>query len=158
MTRTRWLIIAAVLAVAVAVAWSARPQPVTEADRVDRIAAELRCPVCQGLSVEDSPSDTARSMKALVATRVAEGRTDDEIRAEFQRSYGDWILLSPPLLSGSGLVWLAPIAVVIAGALFALDRTRAPAVPVAEPTANEVRELRALVAREEREEREEEQQ
>ena len=155
MTRTRWLIIAAVLAVAVAVAWSARPQPVTEADRVDRIAAELRCPVCQGLSVEDSPSDTARSMKALVATRVAEGRTDDEIRAEFQRSYGDWILLSPPLLSGSGLVWLAPIAVVIAGALFALDRTRVPAVPVAEPSSDEVRELRELIAQEEQEEREE---
>ena len=156
MTRTRWLIIAAVLAVTVAVAWSARPHPVTEADRVDRIAAELRCPVCQGLSVEDSPSDTARSMKALVATRVAEGRTDDEIRAEFQRSYGDWILLSPPLLSGSGLVWLAPIAVVIAGALFAIDRTRVPAVPVAEPTSDEVRELRELIAQEEQEEREEE--
>ena len=158
MTRTRWLIIAAILAVAVAVAWSARPRPVTEADRVDRIAAELRCPVCQGLSVEDSPSDTARSMKALVATRVAEGRTDDEIRAEFQRSYGDWILLSPPLLSGSGLVWLAPIAVIIAGALFALDRTRAPATPLADPSTDEVRELRALVAREEQEERDEEQQ
>ena len=155
MTRTRWLIVAAVLAVAVAVALSARPHPVTDADRVDRIAAELRCPVCQGLSVEDSPSDTARSMKALVAIRVAEGRTDDEIRAEFQRSYGDWILLSPPLLSGSGLVWLAPLAVVIAGALFALDRTRAPAVPVADPSPDEVRELRALVAREEQQEQEE---
>ena len=157
MTHTRLLIVAAVLAVAVAVAWSARPHPVTDADRVDRIAAELRCPVCQGLSVEDSPSDTARSMKALVATRVAEGRTDDEIRAEFQRSYGDWILLSPPLLSGSGLVWLAPLAVVIAGALFALDRTRAPAVPVADPSPDEVRELRALVAREEQQEQEQQQ-
>ena len=154
MTRTRWLIIAAVLAVIVAVGWSARPHPVTEADRVERIAAELRCPVCQGLSVEDSPSDTARSMKALVATRVAEGRTDDEIRAEFQRSYGDWILLSPPLLSASGLVWLAPIAVVIAGALFALGRTRAPAAPVAAPSSDLVRELREQVAREGREDEE----
>lgn len=152
MTRTRWLILAAVLAVTIAVAWSARPHPVTEADRVDRIAAELRCPVCQGLSVEDSPSETARSMKALVATRVAEGRTDEEIRAEFQRSYGDWILLSPPLLAGSGLVWLAPIAVVIAGALFALDRTRAPATALADPSADDVRELRELVAREDRDE------
>lgn len=153
MTRTRRLaVVAAVLSIALAVAWGARPQPVTDGDRVDRIAAELRCPVCQGLSVEDSPSDTARSMKALVATRVAEGRTDDEIRAEFQRSYGDWILLSPPLLSGSGLVWLAPLAVVIGGALFALDRTRAPALPVADPTADELRELRERVAQDEQEE------
>ena len=151
MTRTRWLVVIAVLATALAVAWSARPQPVTAADRVDRIAAELRCPVCQGLSVEDSPSDTARSMKALVATRVAEGRTDDEIRAEFQRSYGDWILLSPPLLSANGLVWLAPLAAVIAGGLFALQRTRAPALPVAEPTTDAVQALRERVAREEAE-------
>ena len=152
MTRTRWLIVVAVLATALAVAWSARPQPLADAQRVDRIAAELRCPVCQGLSVQDSPSETARAMKDLVAKRVAEGRTDDEIRAEFQRSYGDWILLSPPLLSASGLVWLAPLAAIVAGALFALDRTRAPARPpaVAEPSDDDVRRLRELVAREER--------
>jgi cytochrome c-type biogenesis protein CcmH len=153
-TRTRWVVVVAILATALAVAWSARPHPVSDADRVDRIAAELRCPVCQGLSVEDSPSDTARSMKALIATRVAEGRTDDEIRAEFQRSYGDWILLSPPLVSANGLVWLAPLAAIIAGGLFALQRTRAPALPVAEATAAAVRELRERVAREEREEQE----
>ncbi len=144
----------AVLATALAVAWSARPQAVQAAERVDRIAAELRCPVCQGLSVQDSPSETARSMKDLVATRVAEGRTDDEIRAEFQRSYGDWILLSPPLLSASGLVWLAPLAAIVAGALFALDRTRTPARPpaVAEPSADDLRRLRELVAKEGQEE------
>ena len=155
MTRTRWLVAIAILATALAVAWSARPQPVSGGDRVDRIAAELRCPVCQGLSVEDSPSDTARSMKALIATRVAEGRTDDEIRAEFQRSYGDWILLSPPLLSANGLVWLAPLAAVIAGGLFALQRTREPAPLVPALTADEVRDLRERVAREEQDEREE---
>ena len=149
MTRTRWLIVVAVLLTVLAVAWSARPQAVPAAERVDRIAAELRCPVCQGLSVQDSPSETARSMKDLIATRVAEGRTDDEIRAEFQRSYGDWIVLSPPLLSLGGIVWLAPLVAVIGGALLALDRARAPAATAAEPTDDEVRHLRALVAREE---------
>ena len=151
MTRARWLIVVAILATALAVAWSARPQPVADAQRVDRIAAELRCPVCQGLSVQDSPSETARAMKDLVAKRVAEGRSDDEIRAEFQRSYGDWILLSPPVLSAGGLVWLAPLVVVIAGAFFALDRTRAPAAPAPDPTPDEVRVLRERVAREEAE-------
>ena len=150
MTRARWLIVVAVLLTALAVAWSARPQPLGDAQRADRIAAELRCPVCQGLSVQDSPSETARSMKAVIATRVAEGRTDDEIRAEFQGSYGDWIVLSPPLLSLSGLVWLAPIVVIIGGALLALDRTRAPAATAAAPTEDAVRRLRELVARDER--------
>ena len=149
MTRARWLIVVAILATALAVAWSARPQPVADAQRVDRIAGELRCPVCQGLSVQDSPSETARAMKDRVAKRVAEGRTDDEIRAEFQRSYGDWILLSPPLLAASGLVWLAPLVAIIGGALLALDRTRAPTASVAEPTDAAVRRLRELDAREE---------
>ena len=150
MSQTRWMIAAAILAVGLAVAWSARPQPVTDGERVDRISAELRCPVCQGLSVQDSPSETARSMRALVAQRVAEGRTDDEIRAEFVRSYGDWILLSPPLLSLSGLVWLVPLASIVLGAVLAWSRARAPApVPVsAPPTDAQLRRLRELVASE----------
>jgi cytochrome c-type biogenesis protein CcmH len=148
MSLTRWAIVAAILAVGLALAWSARPQPLTAADRVDRISAELRCPVCQGLSVLDSPSETARSMRALVAQRVAEGRTDDEIRAEFRQSYGDWILLEPPLFSPSGLVWLAPLAAIALGAALAWNRARAPApVPVvAGPSDDEVRRLRELVA------------
>ena len=146
MSVTRVLLLGALVVIALGVAWSARPQPLTDALRVDRIAGELRCPVCQGLSVQDSPSETSRAMKDLVAKRVAEGRTDDEIRAEFQRGYGDWILLSPPLLSLSGLVWLAPIAAVIAGTLIALGRARAPAVTVASPTDDEIRRLRELVA------------
>ena len=152
MTTPRILMIGAVLVLAAGVAWAARPQPLTAADRVDRIAAELRCPVCQGLSVADSPSETARSMRALVTERVAEGRTDDEIRAEFVRSYGDWILLSPPLLSPSGLVWLAPLLAIAFGAWLAWRRARAPApVPVtgAEISAAERAELASLVAADE---------
>jgi cytochrome c-type biogenesis protein CcmH len=146
MSGSRWIAILAILAVGVAVAWGARPQPLTAADRVDRISAELRCPVCQGLSVQDSPSDTARSMRALVAQRVSEGRSDEEIRTEFRASYGDWILLEPPLLAPSGLVWLAPLAVIAAGAWLAWGRARAPALAVAGPTDDEVRRLRELVA------------
>ena len=149
MTRTRVLLVAAIVVLAAGVAWAARPQPVTAADRVDRISAELRCPVCQGLSVEDSPSETARSMRALVAQRVAEGRTDDEIRAEFVRSYGDWILLSPPLLSPNGLVWLAPLLAVAFGAWLAWRRARAPAPVPAQITPAERAELESLVAAEE---------
>ena len=149
MTMNRVLLIGAALVLAAGVAWAARPQPLTAADRVDHIAAELRCPVCQGLSVADSPSETARSMRALVARRVAEGRTDDEIRAEFVRSYGDWILLSPPLISPNGLVWLAPLAAIAFGAWLAWRRARAPAPLPAEISPAERAELAALVAEDE---------
>lgn len=148
MSTSRWIVAMAILAIGLALAWSARPQPLTSEQRVDRISAELRCPVCQGLSVQDSPSDTARSMRTLVAQRVAEGRSDDEIRDEFRRSYGDWILLSPPLVSPSGLVWLAPLAAIALGAWLAWRRSRGPAVTAPAPTDDEVRRLRELVASE----------
>ncbi len=149
MTTTRILMVAAVLVLAAGVAWAARPQPISAADRVDRVAAELRCPVCQGLSVADSPSETARSMRALVAQRVAEGRTNDEIRAEFVRSYGDWILLSPPLLSPSGLVWLAPLLAIAFGTWLAWRRARAPVPVPADISPAERAELASLVAADE---------
>jgi cytochrome c-type biogenesis protein CcmH len=137
----RIALIAGAVAIAVAIGIAAVPRAETSEQRVERIAAELRCPVCQGLSVADSPSDTARGMRALIEQRVAEGRTDDEIRDEFRRSYGDWILLAPPLVDPRGAVWLLPLAVVIAGgAIVAIRLGREP--PQAAPSAEQLRVLR----------------
>ncbi len=127
----RVAILVGLLAVALALAVAVVPRSETPADRVARLASELRCPVCQGLSIEESPSDTAREMRQLVAQRVAEGRTDDQIRAEFRAAYGDWIFLSPPLLDPRGAIWLVPLAAVAIGtALLALRLRRAPPPPV----------------------------
>src|SRR5256712_5617215 len=122
--KPRIVMAAALLALAAALVLAARPHEPTADERVDRITAELRCPVCQGLSVKDSPSETARQMRDLVAQRVREGKTDAEIEAEFRSAYGDWVLLSPPVGSWSGLVWLAPLAVVGAGFILASARVR----------------------------------
>ncbi len=161
MTRERMVIIVALIALVGAVAWGARPHEATAAERVDSITSELRCVVCQGLSVKDSPAESARQMRDLVAQRVAEGRTDDEIRDEFRRSYGDWVLLSPPVASWTGLIWLVPLVALAGGLLVALRRMRGPPGPTATPTvtrtdaqtgaptAAELALLRERVAREE---------
>ncbi|HEV8229859.1 MAG TPA: cytochrome c-type biogenesis protein CcmH, partial [Candidatus Limnocylindria bacterium] len=130
MTPQRALILAALVALAAAVAWSARPHEPTAGERVDRITSEIRCVTCQGLSVKDSPAASARQMRDLVAQRVAEGRSDDEIRDEFRASYGDWVLLSPPVSSWSALVWIAPLLALGAGLFVAMRRTRPVASPV----------------------------
>ena len=148
--RTRIVLAAAFLAIAAALVLAARPHELTAAERVDRITAELRCPVCQGLSVKDSPSETARQMRDLVAARVREGRSDAEIEAEFRAAYGDWVLLSPPIASWSGLVWLAPLAAIAAGVILASARVRGVMpVRIAEPSAAQLAALRERVAREE---------
>lgn len=143
----RIVIALGLLAVLVSVVVALAPRAETANDRVTRLASELRCPVCQGLSVQDSPSDTAREMRALVQQRVSEGRTDDEIRREFRQAYGDWIFLSPPLLDPRGAIWLVPLAVILAGgALVASRFRRGP--PAAAPTSAQLAVLRERTARE----------
>jgi len=149
MTRERALILVALLAILGAVAWSAWPREVTAAERVDRITSELRCVTCQGLSVKDSPAASARQMRDLVVQRVAEGRTDDEIRDEFRASYGDWVLLSPPASSWTGLIWLVPIVALAAGLAVVLGRLRTVVPNAAAPSPPELAALRERVAREE---------
>src|SRR5438552_13023143 len=122
--KTRIVIAAAFLALAAALVLAARPHEPTADERVDRITAELRCPVCQGLSVKDSPSETAREMRTLVERRVSEGKTDAEIEAEFRAAYGDWVFLSPPVLAWAGLVWLVPLAAPAAGLALAAGHLR----------------------------------
>lgn len=151
MTRDRALILVALLAILAAVAWSLRPHEATAAERVDRITSELRCVTCQGLSVRDSPAAGARQMRDLVAQRVAEGRTDDEIRNEFRASYGDWVLLSPPAASWTGLIWLVPLIALAAGLTLVFQRVRPGqgASKAAPPSPHELAALRERVAREE---------
>jgi cytochrome c-type biogenesis protein CcmH len=84
--------------------------------RVNEIGALLRCPVCQGLSVADSPSTMARNMKAEVREKLAAGYDQERILAEFERSYGEFVRLDPPLRGANWLVWFGPLAALLAGA------------------------------------------
>ena len=146
----RIVVAIALLVLAAAVVFAARPHEVTADERIDQITTELRCPVCQGLSVKDSTSETARQMRDLVTQRVHEGKSNAEIEAEFRAAYGDWIFLSPPVASWSGLVWLVPIAALGAGLVLASGRLRGGEAPTPiEPSPTEIAALRERVAREE---------
>ena len=71
--------------------------------QVREIAVQLRCPVCQGLSVGDSPSELANEMRTLV-------------REQLQQRYGEWILLAPPKHGFNLIIWVLPFVLLPIGA------------------------------------------
>ena len=89
-------------------------KPVSD-DVVHEIAAQLRCVVCQTLSVADSPSEMASQMRAIIRERLAAGESPAEVQRYFVERYGEWILLAPPRRGFNLLVWLFPVAAVVAG-------------------------------------------
>ncbi len=93
-------------------------------EEVHHIAMELRCPVCQNLSVADSPSEMAKEMRGLIRERLERGETREEVMAYFVSKYGEWILLSPRASGFNLIVWVLPFAAVLAGAvgIFAVVR------------------------------------
>jgi cytochrome c-type biogenesis protein CcmH len=118
-------------------AWAAPLPGSVNEDTVHQIAAELRCVVCQNLSVADSPSETANQMRGIIRERLQAGDTPEQVVAYFVDKYGEWILLSPRPRGFNLLIWVLPFAGIAVGlvAVLLLARRwsrRAASEPVAE--------------------------
>ncbi len=91
-----------------------------------RVAGLLRCPVCQGLSVADSPVGMAVDMREQVRDMVAAGYDEEQVLAYFEKSYGEFVRLEPPLRGVNWIVWAGPLAALLAGAGIVARVLRAP--------------------------------
>ena len=113
-----------------AIAYAANQQALE--DRVRDIASDLRCVVCQNLSVADSPSDLAKEMRNRVREMVEQGKSREEIQAYFVSRYGEFVLLSPPKRGFNLLVWGLPFVAILVGggAVFLIVRRWSAARPV----------------------------
>jgi cytochrome c-type biogenesis protein CcmH len=97
--------------------------------RTREISAKLRCPVCQGESILDSPARLSAEMRDLVREQLRAGRSEDEVLGYFEAKYGEWILLEPRLRGANYAVYLIPFLVIAAGfavVAFAVRRWTAP--------------------------------
>jgi cytochrome c-type biogenesis protein CcmH len=83
--------------------------------RTAEVAAQLRCPVCQGLSIQDSPSELSQQMRSVVKDQLRAGKSPDEVKAYFISKYGEWILLEPKPKGFNVLVYAMPILLVAVG-------------------------------------------
>jgi len=108
--------------------------------RTNEVASLMRCPVCQGLSVADSPIDLAVAMKDEVEGLLALGYSEEQILNYFESSYGEFIRLAPKPKGFNLVVWIAPVLAILAGftlVMLRLRRGTAPVAPVAEAAGDD---------------------
>ena len=95
--------------------------------RARALSAGLRCMVCQNQSIDDSDAPLARDIRILIRQRIAEGESNDAVRAYLVSRYGDFILLKPPFKPETWLLWLsAPLTLCAGLASVLIARRRAP--------------------------------
>lgn len=108
--------------------------------RVRDIAHNLRCPLCQGLSVKESNSSISIMMKTKIHELLEEGKSEEEILQYFVGRYGEWILRSPTKSGINLLLWLLPGVLILSAVslLIVSKKGRAKPSPNLEPlTSNE---------------------
>jgi len=114
------LLLALALALAGAAAHAAEAQPVATdpqlESRVDELAAQLRCLVCQNQSLADSHAELALDLKNQVREQLKAGRSSAEVLDYMTRRYGDFVLYKPPWKGSTALLWAGPALLVLIGA------------------------------------------
>lgn len=92
--------------------------------RTEELAARMRCPVCQALSVADSPSLSALAMKEEIRDLLAAGYSEDQVIGYFEQAYGEFIRLEPKAEGFNLFVWTAPVALLLLGLVVVALRLR----------------------------------
>jgi cytochrome c-type biogenesis protein CcmH len=78
---------------------------------------ELRCMQCQNESIADSPVDLAADLRNQVREQLLAGKSDDDIRNWMAARYGEFILFRPRFAPRTAWLWLAPLLLLLFGAL-----------------------------------------
>lgn len=93
-------------------------------DQVNAIAAQLYCPVCENIPLDVCPTQACAEWRELIRLRLAQGRTEQEIKDEFAKQYGDRVLASPPAKGLHVAVYIIPPIAILAGAFILFQALR----------------------------------
>ena len=107
------------------VLWGLVTGEAADRDRVEALGSRIRCPVCQGESIADSPTQYARDIMAFVEEKVEEGWTDEQILDYLENRFAG-IRLDPRFSGGAVLLWLLPAAAAGFGVVLAARRLMRP--------------------------------
>jgi cytochrome c-type biogenesis protein CcmH len=118
-----WLVAGAALAVIVVGLW---PEPaVADPDvREQQLSQRIACPWCHGQSLAESDSDVAHDLVVILREKIDAGWSDDEIYEFFASSYGEQVLLDPPLTGWGIVLWSLPLIGLVGGGWVIWTRQR----------------------------------
>lgn len=82
------------------------------------IADQLRCPVCRGIPIAESPSELAQNMMEVIRQKLKEGESEEAVLKYFEDRYGEWILLKPKPKGLNLMIWVLPFLLFVGGGVF----------------------------------------
>lgn len=77
----------------------------------------IKCPICSGESLSESQSQLAYDMRKIIRKKISDGATNKEIISELKSSYGDSIIITPPMRSSTYILWCIPLITLLIGCL-----------------------------------------
>jgi cytochrome c-type biogenesis protein CcmH len=110
-----WLLLGIVVVVALAIGTQSGGGSRTQAQRVQHIAGQLRCPVCEGETVADSNALISQDIRGVIQQQVAAGVPDSQIMAFIVHQYPGTLLI-PPAKGVGIIVWALPVLAFVAAA------------------------------------------
>ena len=111
--------VTAALAAAALLAAAAGPAlALTQRTSLAAIEPQVMCVTC-GIPLAEADSPAAQDEKAAIQQLVTEGRTASEIKAYLVAQYGNAVLALPPDSGFNVVVYVVPIAAVVAAPLVA---------------------------------------
>lgn len=105
--------------------------------RVDHVAQQLRCLVCQNQSIADSHAQLALDLKKEARTQLSQGRSEQEVIDFMVQRYGDFVLYRPPFNAATLLLWIGPFALLAAGLAALLVNLRRRGLGADDPVSEE---------------------
>jgi len=124
------------------------PNPGLEA-RARSISKELRCPVCQNQSIDDSDADLAHDLRVLVRQRLEAGDSDAQVKQYIVDRYGDYVLLDPPFKKATLALWLGPLVLLLCALLVARSFLKSKPATIESLSEKEKKRLAKLLGDEE---------
>ncbi len=112
--------------------------------RSEAIGDQLRCLVCQNESIEGSSATLAKQLRVIIRQHVIAGDSDKSIMQFMVQRYGIFVLLKPPFMPLTWLLYASPLLALVIGFLvyWVARRTRVPPpAPLSEADAKRLDEL-----------------